>query len=440
MSARVPSALKALTMQDTRFSKYVEDYIEGTPLRVLEIQIKGALGADMASKFSSAVKGPEDTASHLSAELEGSVAEKHGLLGDSSWPAPQLASQAEDLARPGYNTNVAHEYLDVNAVLQAKVKLLAELVKQSKRAVVYAGAGLSTASGIGDYASKSSSILSQSTSQGFVSPYSLKPNLGHVTLAAMARAGLLWRIVNQNHDGLLQKAGVSQTLINEIHGSWFDPCNPVVKMYESLRQDLYDDITEVEQETDLVIVLGSSLAGMSTDRIVHACSDRSLNTRRRDKQFGSVIISLQRTPHDSESSLRIFATIDRVMELLASELSHELSKSAVDQELPTSSLGTNRTDHGDEDVFDVPYDSVGMLIDGPHATRRQWDLREGSKLIVTLGVDHGQEAVILGKHPEGHYKVSVQRNGAPASIRYLGNWWIEAALAGEVPHIPLVTL
>jgi NAD-dependent SIR2 family protein deacetylase len=39
-------------------------------------------------------------------------------------------------------------------VLLAKVKLLAAMLKRSKRPVVYAGAGLSTASGILDYATK----------------------------------------------------------------------------------------------------------------------------------------------------------------------------------------------------------------------------------------------------------------------------------------------
>jgi len=70
------------------------------------------------------------------------------------------------------------------------------------------------------------------------------------------------------------------------------------------------------------------------------------------------------------------------------------------------------------------------------------DLREGSELIVTTGADCGQKAVVLGRHPEGHYKVSVRRaedKGGVDSIRYLGLWWVDAASSGEVPCIPLVT-
>jgi hypothetical protein len=128
------------------------------------------------------------------------------------------------------------------------------------------------------------------------------------------------------------------------------------------------------------------------------------------------------------------------MELLASELSNELS---VEKEMTVGeegiSSGPRDLDNLDTDVFDVPYGSDGMRIDDPDAPRRRWDLQEGAKLVVTLGADKDQEAVILGKHPEGHYKVSVQRKGGPASIRYLGSWWVRAALKGEVPHIPLVT-
>jgi hypothetical protein len=40
------------------------------------------------------------------------------------------------------------------------------------------------------------------------------------------REGLLHGWVQQNHDGLPQKAGFPQERINEIHGSWYDPGNP----------------------------------------------------------------------------------------------------------------------------------------------------------------------------------------------------------------------
>jgi NAD-dependent SIR2 family protein deacetylase len=50
--------------------------------------------------------------------------------------------------------------------------------------------------------------------------------LGHKVLTKLYHSGYLKRLINQNHDGLLQKSGFPQHAINEIHGAWFDPSNP----------------------------------------------------------------------------------------------------------------------------------------------------------------------------------------------------------------------
>jgi len=78
----------------------------------------------------------------------------HGTNGDSSWPKPEIAVKCDEDARPGYATKKAHEYLDTPEVLKAKVKLLAEMINKSQHCLAYTGAGISTASGINDYATK----------------------------------------------------------------------------------------------------------------------------------------------------------------------------------------------------------------------------------------------------------------------------------------------
>lgn len=270
---------------------------------------------------------------------------------------------------------------------------------------------------------------------GFSSPYSLKPNLGHLTIAALEKAGLVWRVVQQNHDGLLQKAGVPQQRINEIHGNWFDPSNPVVKMKEALREDLFMDLQDVENEADLVLTLGSSLAGMNADRIVASCGKRA--EKGISNQWGSVIVSLQRTPYDSKSSLRVFSTIDAFMRILATELSLEVQGPA-SWGLPAEDL---LPFGADTDVFVVPYGSDGTLAKGGASKDRfVLDLREGSSLVVTMGADEGQSAVVVGKHPEGHYKLNVHRAesaGGTKRLVFLGRWWIDAAVNGQVPRLPL---
>ena len=68
-----------------------------------------------------------------------------------------MVTKCDEDARPGYNTRKAHEYMDEPQVLKAKVKLLADLFRQSKCPVTYTGAGISTAAGVKDYATKSGS-------------------------------------------------------------------------------------------------------------------------------------------------------------------------------------------------------------------------------------------------------------------------------------------
>ena len=121
------------------------------------------------------------------------------------------------------------------------------------------------------------------------------------------RQGLLHGWVQQNHDGLPQKAGFPQERINEIHGSWYDPGNPVtwrsgeaqslwtkksdekttmsiyvlrisielsafcisakvVKYSGTLHNRSYPWMREDAETADLCLVLGTSLGGLNADQ------------------------------------------------------------------------------------------------------------------------------------------------------------------------------
>merc|ERR1712139_616497 len=72
--------------------------------------------------------------------------------------------------------------------------------------------------------------------------------------------------------------------------------------------------TQAEQ-SDLVLVLGTSLTGLNADQCVRKTAQRST----RGLSLGSVIISPQRTAQDGRAALRIFAKADDVMVALAKE-------------------------------------------------------------------------------------------------------------------------
>ena len=88
-----------------------------------------------------------------------------------------------------------------------------------------------------------------------------QPNMTHLALAALVRCGLVQEWLTTNYDGLAQKAGCPQEKVAELHGSWFDPANPILGKGGKMRQDLALRLGEAAETADLVLVLGSSLSG-----------------------------------------------------------------------------------------------------------------------------------------------------------------------------------
>lgn len=242
----------------------------------------------------------------------------HGHAGQSNWKLPHLIAECPKKARPDVHGTIdASEYLDDDQVLNAKLDIVVSLIQRSEQFVVYTGAGISTASGIGDYASKATnSIVMRETS---VNRLKAIPTLTHHALVALEKKNHLKHWVQQNHDGLAQRAGYPQEKLNEIHGSWFDKKNPVVLMDDQLRPDLYRWLNEWAEKTDLVLVIGSSMCGMEADRIATRVAER-------DGTLGLIIINLQKTPHDHLAAIRIFASCDKAMSLLAKKMNLKIPK------------------------------------------------------------------------------------------------------------------
>ena len=186
----------------------------------------------------------------------------------NNWKLPEITAASNQQARPGYDSCKAHEYRDDPVTLKEKIKFLAKIVKKSKKFVVYSGAGLSTAAGIGDYASRADNSAGiQKARPDMWSEFDVRPTLAHRVFTSLHTAGYLKHWIQQNHDGLPQKAGFPQYAINEIHGAWYDPANPVVQMSGSLREDYFANLLEWEENTDFCLAVGTSLAGTFSQKI-----------------------------------------------------------------------------------------------------------------------------------------------------------------------------
>lgn len=364
---------------------------------------------------------------------DASAAAMHGFVaaaspGADDWAPPRLVRACDKLARPGYNSMTANEYIDEPAVLAAKVALLARLLQQGERCVAYTGAGISTASGIQDYASRATDSVGLRKAR---TGLDAEPTLTHRVLTSLHAAGNLHHWVQQNHDGLPQKAGFPPEHLNEIHGAWFDPSNPVVPMSGTLRSDLFASLQKWRKEADLCLALGTSLCGMNADSVVTDCAKRC----RKGKGLGAVIVGLQQTVHDEQCSLRIFGRMDEVFGLLAEHMQLPVGTGTYQPRVPRGSQES-------PDVFLVPFGP-----DGAPGELHRWDLRQGQKMRVTAGPGEGFEGEIAGKTADGHYRVvlPVIREGAKdhgtGRVAYLlGSWWVQSAAAGTCKRLPLVNV
>jgi len=381
--------------------------------------------------------------------MEGvSEQEMHGHRGQGQgWNPPMLITECDEDARPGYNTMKAHEYHDDPPTLRKKVRVMANMLRQANHPVAYTGAGISTAAGVDDYASKSKNSAATGTKakrRKNKSGLSAEPTFAHHVLTALYRAGHLAHWVQQNHDGLPQKAGFPQQCINEIHGAWFDPSNPVVPMSGSLRDDLYAWMEDEEERADLVLTMGTSLCGMNADRMVQTPSEKCITE---GIGLGSIIIGFQRTQLDSISSLRIFGSIDHVMQLLVEEMQLQVGSTMYQPSYPP---GTRV--HAQAHKFRVPYDTSGQPVDGT-GRKMMLNLDAGARIKVTAGPGKGFTGRVL-KTPDQRAVASkcsyllelpMQREGHPKHgtglCRYaLGAWMVEAACRGELHMLPIVNV
>jgi NAD-dependent SIR2 family protein deacetylase/transcription initiation factor IIF auxiliary subunit len=368
----------------------------------------------------------------------------HGFYGvGKEWKAPFLVTYCDVEARKGYNSMKAHEYSEDPETLRLKIKVFADLLRVSEHCVAYTGAGISTASGINDYASQSKDSLAtgkKDTNRPKTTGLCAQPTFAHRVMVALHKGGMLKHWVQQNHDGLPQKAGYPQQALNEIHGGWFDPSNPVVPMDGTLRGDLFQWMQEEEQAADLVIAMGTSLCGMNSDRMVKTPAKKFIN---KSLGLGSVIIGFQRTALDDVAALRIFARIDEVMLLLALEMNLPVSFAPYFPDIPDD---CRVEDH----VFLVPYLKSGENNDNSSAEKIQWNLKVGTKLRLTGGPGVGFEGFVVhtpDQCKENAYIVQFpctreksKEFGKIPSKYCLGTWFVEAACKGLIPLLPVINI
>ena len=371
---------------------------------------------------------------------------------------PQCMTEFNVNARD-YGTGIkAHEFLETDRTLRVKVKLLANMLRTSSSTLAYTGAGISTAAGIDDYATKAKKNSLTAAGRPVVKDWKLAtPTLTHYALAALHRHGMLHHWINQNHDSLPQKASYPQHALNEIHGSLHDIANSIVPFEGTLRDDLFAWMEEWIDRAQLCLALGTSMSGFNCDRVpctigqrffeddvlgsdANATADNSVAAA---IGRGLVIVNLQETQYDGLAALRIYAKTDDVFAMLADELGLQAELECAQKEtyrVPDwiSAAATEAAKVSGAEEAAEEADLFYFQTPGEKATMTRWDLRMGARVRLTGGPYEGDEGVVVAKCAQGHYKVRFSESIHPIfNVRrrtfslWLGSWWIEMAMTGR---------
>ncbi len=244
--------------------------------------------------------------------------------------------------------------------MPSSIEKVSHLLSNSKKAIAFTGAGISTQSGIPDFRSPGGLwsryqpimfqdfLASEETrrrywqmkKEGYYEMRTAKPNCGHIALAQFEAAGKIVAVITQNIDGLHQDAGSRKVL--ELHGTSrscvclkcgdrvnadvvqhrleagdeVPHCNrcggllksATISFGQQLPAEVLTDAINLCMLTDLILAIGSSL-------VVEPAA--SLPLMAKNNGAGLVIINREKTPLDIHADVVIHDSIGPTLSEIA---------------------------------------------------------------------------------------------------------------------------
>jgi len=215
--------------------------------------------------------------------------------------------------------------------LDERIETLAGMIHQSKKLVVFTGAGISTESGLPDFRGPDGVWTRRDKGlppRPMGDWTEVDPNVAHMAIVELQEMGKLYFLISQNVDNLHLKSGIRPEILAELHGnmarlrcvlcektysksSGVDQCDcggkfksSVVDFGDSLpRKDLTESF-EYSQNCDLFIVVGSSLVVTPAAEMPRVAFQAGAKL---------VIINQGETPLDSMAHLRFEENIGVVL-------------------------------------------------------------------------------------------------------------------------------
>ena len=215
--------------------------------------------------------------------------------------------------------------------LNQRIKILARWMFESKRLVIFTGAGISTESGLPDFRGPDGlwTRKSKGLSTEIKEWSSAEPNIGHRAIVEIQESGKLRFLISQNIDNLHLKSGIRPELIAELHGNITKircrdcefimdnlddiltcplcggrMASSVVDFGQSLPKKDLSEAVRLSQESDLFLVVGSSL-------VVYPAADMPRIAVEAGAKLA--IINQGETPFDEIAQIRFQEKIGQVL-------------------------------------------------------------------------------------------------------------------------------
>lgn len=249
------------------------------------------------------------------------------------------------------------EFIEEEDTIEKKSKEVADLIQKSKHLVFFTGAGISTSTGIPDFRGPNGiwSLQEQGIEPEIdTDMLDIFPSFAHMAISALVKNGICKYVISQNCDGLHLKSGIPPTKLSELHGNiYLEKCEKCHKEYfrdfrcdrdneddddhstgrkcskdecggdlmdtiinfgEDLPEDALNKAKKNCDESDLCIVLGSSLTVTPANHLAGGVGEDKRNL---------VIVNLQVTDYDDVCKVRVFDKIDNFMKKVMTHLKVE---------------------------------------------------------------------------------------------------------------------
>ncbi|XP_033745249.1 NAD-dependent protein deacetylase SRT1-like [Pecten maximus] len=151
---------------------------------------------------------------------------KNSNLSENQVPCNMNISELEK--RLVAEASLTVEFYNSDVMLKREAKRIASMLKKCKYSIVFTGAGITTATGAGDYRGLNGKWTNRGKNNGATNAKThgpcledIRPTYTHEALVKLLDMNHVKHVISQNTDGLHRLSGIPEDKLSELHGNSF---------------------------------------------------------------------------------------------------------------------------------------------------------------------------------------------------------------------------